>query len=196
MTTSTEPLHRPMSLQTRLMTAVIGFVSLILVIVAVITSATLGQTLEERLDAQVRAVSSQTTALVQKHSVVSLSGAGMTVQDVLSGATLQGSDLLLAIATPDGFSGVLATNCEQSYVRYLRVDERVHVTTALESVVGPKTTAMGVGYFVTSRNTWYVDTPSTDGGDGSAERVATMLFRVLKFVPKGAAGEAGKGGAT
>jgi len=41
---------RPMSLQTRLMTAVIGFVSLILVIVAIITSATLGRTLEDQLD--------------------------------------------------------------------------------------------------------------------------------------------------
>ena len=37
-----------MSLQARLMTAVIGFVSLILVIVAVITSATLGSTLEDQ----------------------------------------------------------------------------------------------------------------------------------------------------
>jgi hypothetical protein len=35
---------------------------------------------------------------------------------------------------------------------------------------------MGEGYFVTSRNTWYV----------GKEKVATMLFRVLKFVPKGA----------
>jgi hypothetical protein len=33
---------------------------------------------------------------------------------------------------------------------------------------------MGEGYFVTSRNTWYV----------GHEAVATMLFRVLKFVPK------------
>ena len=48
------------------------------------------------------------------------------------------------------------------------------MTTALDSVVGPKNTAMGEGYFVTSRNTWYV-------GD---EVVATMLFRVLKFIPK------------
>ncbi len=39
-----------MSLQTRLMTAVIGFVSLILIIVAVITSATLGKTMEDQLD--------------------------------------------------------------------------------------------------------------------------------------------------
>lgn len=46
--------RRPMSLQTRLMTAVIGFVSLILVIVAVITSATLGSTLEDQLDNKVK----------------------------------------------------------------------------------------------------------------------------------------------
>jgi hypothetical protein len=76
--------------------------------------------------------------------------------------------------TAEGYTAVLGTNCEQSYERYLRVGERPRVTSALESVAGPKQTAMGEGYFVTSRNTWYV-------GD---ERVATMLFRVLKFVPK------------
>jgi hypothetical protein len=38
---------------------------------------------------------------------------------------------------------------------------------------------MGEGYFVTSRNTWYVDQP-----DGRSEKVATMLFRVLKFIPR------------
>ncbi len=81
-----------------------------------------------------------------------------------------------------GFTAVLGTNCEQSYERYLRVGESVRVTTALDSVVGPKATGMGVGYFVTSRNTWYVDAP-----DGSSEVVATMLFRVLKFIPQGAA---------
>jgi uncharacterized OB-fold protein len=40
-------------------------------------------------------------------------------------------------------------------------------------VVGPKRTALGEGWFVTTLNTWYV-------GD---EPVATMLFRVLKFSP-------------
>lgn len=86
---------------------------------------------------------------------------------------------MMRVLTDAGFTAVLGTNCEQSYDRYLRVGERVRVTTALDSVVGPKTTGMGVGYFVTSRNTWYVDHP-----DGRSERVATMLFRVLKFVPK------------
>jgi hypothetical protein len=81
--------------------------------------------------------------------------------------------------TAAGYTAVLGTNCEQSYERYLRVGEELRVTSALDSVVGPKRTAMGEGYFVTSRNTWYVDHP-----DGRSEAVATMLFRVLKFVPK------------
>ena len=76
--------------------------------------------------------------------------------------------------TAAGYTAVLGTNCEQSYERYLRVGDELRVTTALDSVVGPKNTAMGLGYFVTSRNTWYV-------GD---EKVASMLFRVLKFIPR------------
>jgi len=76
--------------------------------------------------------------------------------------------------TDAGFTGVLGTNSEQTYDRYLRVGEHVRVETALDSVVGPKSTGMGVGYFVTSRSTWFV-------GD---EKVASMLFRVLKFIPK------------
>ncbi len=75
-----------------------------------------------------------------------------------------------------GFTSVIATNCEQSYTRYLRLGEEVSVTTRLESVVGPKRTALGEGYFVTTRNSWYV-------GD---EQVAAMLFRVLKFKPASA----------
>ncbi len=81
---------------------------------------------------------------------------------------------MMEILTSEGYTAVLGTNCDQSYDRYLEVGEQVRVTTALDSVVGPKRTAMGEGYFVTSRNTWYV-------GD---ERVATMLFRVLKFIPR------------
>ncbi|WP_193605892.1 FAS1-like dehydratase domain-containing protein [Nocardioides dongkuii] len=83
---------------------------------------------------------------------------------------------MMGVLTDAGYTAVLGTNCEQTYERTLKVGEQVRVTTALDSVVGPKTTGMGVGYFVTSRSTWYV-------GD---EVVATMLFRVLKFAPKGA----------
>jgi uncharacterized protein len=86
---------------------------------------------------------------------------------------------MMEVLTGEGYTAVLGTNCEQTYERYLRVGEEVRVTTALDSVVGPKNTAMGEGYFVTSRNTWYVANP-----DGTSEKVATMLFRVLKFIPK------------
>lgn len=72
-----------------------------------------------------------------------------------------------------GFTSVVATNSEQTYHRYLRHGERVSITVALEEVVGPKTTALGEGWFVTTRNTWYVE----------SEAVAEMRFRVLKFRP-------------
>jgi uncharacterized protein len=81
---------------------------------------------------------------------------------------------MMIVLTDAGFTGVLGTNSEQTYDRYLRVGEHVRVETALDSVVGPKATGMGVGYFVTSRSTWFV-------GD---EQVAAMKFRVFKFIPK------------
>jgi uncharacterized protein len=73
-----------------------------------------------------------------------------------------------------GFTSVVATNCEQTYHRYLRHGEQVTVTTRLEDVTGPKSTGLGDGWFVTTRNIWYVDD----------EPVAEMLFRVLKFRPR------------
>lgn len=91
---------------------------------------------------------------------------------------------MMEVLTEAGYTAVLGTNCEQSYERYLRVGEELRVTTALDSVVGPKRTAMGEGYFVTSRNTWYVCHE-----DGQREKVATMLFRVLKFIPAQPKGE-------
>ncbi len=70
-----------------------------------------------------------------------------------------------------GYRSIVATNCEQTYHRYLRVGETVAVRSRLTSVVGPKRTALGEGWFVTTESTWYV-------GD---EAVATMMFRVLRY---------------
>ena len=72
-----------------------------------------------------------------------------------------------------GFTSVLGTNCDQTYARFLRPGEQTTITTRLESVVGPKRTGVGEGYFVTTTSVWRV-------GD---EEVATMTFRVLKFKP-------------
>lgn len=80
-----------------------------------------------------------------------------------------------------GFTSVLGTDCEQTYERYLEVGEQVSITTRLESVVGPKRTAVGEGYFVTTVNSWWVGEGPADAG--GRELVATMLFRVLKYKP-------------
>jgi uncharacterized OB-fold protein len=84
---------------------------------------------------------------------------------------------MMSIMDAAGFTSVVATNCEQTYHRYLEPGEQVTVTAKLDSVVGPKRTGLGEGWFVTTRNTWRV-------GD---EPVAEMLFRVLKFAPGTAA---------
>jgi uncharacterized OB-fold protein len=87
-----------------------------------------------------------------------------------------------------GFTSVLGTNCDQTYERYLRVGEQVSVTTRLESVVGPKQTGVGEGYFVSTVNSWWV------GEGDDRELVATMLFRVLKFRPRAAASTVDRSG--
>jgi uncharacterized OB-fold protein/acyl dehydratase len=73
-----------------------------------------------------------------------------------------------------GYIGVVATNCEQTYHRYLRPGEDVSVVAELTDVVGPKQTALGEGYFVSQKITWQV-------GD---EDVAEMDWRILKFIPR------------
>ncbi len=72
-----------------------------------------------------------------------------------------------------GYIGVVATNCEQTYHRYLRPGEEVSVAAELTDVVGPKRTALGEGFFITQKITWQV-------GD---EDVAEMMWRIMKFKP-------------
>ncbi|HEY5840293.1 MAG TPA: bifunctional MaoC family dehydratase N-terminal/OB-fold nucleic acid binding domain-containing protein [Mycobacterium sp.] len=73
-----------------------------------------------------------------------------------------------------GYVGVVATNCEQTYHRYLRPGEEVSVAAELTEVVGPKQTALGEGYFINQRISWTV-------GD---EDVAEMMWRIMKFIPR------------
>jgi acyl dehydratase len=68
-----------------------------------------------------------------------------------------------------GYIGVVATNCEQTYHRYLRPGEEVSVAAELTDVVGPKRTALGEAFFITQTITWSV-------GD---EDVAEMMWRIL-----------------
>src|SRR5215471_11750591 len=88
-----------------------------------------------------------------------------------------GGDDPLGVMTAEldaaGFTSVVATNCDQTYARYVRPGEELAVRAELLDVTGPKRTALGEGWFVTTRSTWYC----------AEEPVATMNFRVLKFRP-------------
>ncbi|MGY1499187.1 bifunctional MaoC family dehydratase N-terminal/OB-fold nucleic acid binding domain-containing protein [Streptomyces sp. QTS52] len=80
---------------------------------------------------------------------------------------------LLALLDGAGCTSVVATDCEQEYLRPLRPGDRVTFDSVVESVAGPKTTKLGTGYFVTTRTDVRVD----------GEPVGTHRFRILKYAP-------------
>src|SRR3954471_11919224 len=73
-----------------------------------------------------------------------------------------------------GFTSVVATNCDQEYVRYLHIGDLLTAESVVEDVSPEKKTGLGVGHFVTTR---------TDFKDQNGELVGTMRFRILKFRP-------------
>ncbi|TGB41613.1 bifunctional MaoC family dehydratase N-terminal/OB-fold nucleic acid binding domain-containing protein [Mycolicibacterium peregrinum] len=73
-----------------------------------------------------------------------------------------------------GFVGVVATNCEQTYHRYLQPGEEVTIYAEITDVVGPKQTALGESYFINQLITW---------ATGDDETVAEMNWRIMKFKP-------------
>jgi len=73
-----------------------------------------------------------------------------------------------------GYTGVVATNIEQEYDRYLVEGDTVSFTAVVDDVSEEKRTGLGIGHFVTIR---YEFT------DQNGEPVGRMLFRVLKFKP-------------
>ncbi|OBJ55953.1 bifunctional MaoC family dehydratase N-terminal/OB-fold nucleic acid binding domain-containing protein [Mycobacterium sp. 1423905.2] len=81
---------------------------------------------------------------------------------------------IMKLFDDSGYIGVVATNCEQTYHRYLRPGEEVSITSEMGDVVGPKQTALGEGWFVNQHIIWRV-------GD---EDVAEMNWRILKFKPR------------
>jgi len=73
-----------------------------------------------------------------------------------------------------GYIGVVATNSEHVYSRYLRLDERIQGSQKLVDVSEEKQTALGIGHFVTTETEYQ----TTDG-----EHIGSMFFRILKFKP-------------
>jgi len=87
---------------------------------------------------------------------------------------------MMELFDANGYVGVVATNCEQTYHRYLRPGEEVSVSAEMRDVVGPKKTALGEGFFINQHIVWRV-------GD---EDVAEMNWRILKFKPAESSGTA------
>lgn len=73
-----------------------------------------------------------------------------------------------------GFTSVVATNCEQEYLRELTPGDQLTHEVTIESISDEKKTGLGVGHFVTQLYTYK---------DAGGEVVATMRFRILKFRP-------------
>jgi uncharacterized protein len=96
-------------------------------------------------------------------------------------------DALFSLLDGAGFTSVVATDCEQEYVRPLVLGDRLTVASVIESVSAQKRTALGEGHFVTTRS---------DFTDQHGEHVASMRFRILRFRPRGTSEAAGPHKAT
>ena len=81
---------------------------------------------------------------------------------------------LHAVFDEHGYTGVVATDTEQEYTRYLRPGDQVTAETTIESISEEKATALGIGYFVVTRTVFT---------DQNGDEVGWMTFRVLKFKP-------------
>ncbi|MFI9767705.1 bifunctional MaoC family dehydratase N-terminal/OB-fold nucleic acid binding domain-containing protein [Streptomyces sp. NPDC052415] len=80
---------------------------------------------------------------------------------------------LLGLLDAAGCASVVATDCEQEYLRPLRPGDEITFDTVIETVSDRKTTRLGTGHFVTTR---------TDIRVGP-DLVGTHRFRILKYAP-------------
>jgi 3-oxo-4,17-pregnadiene-20-carboxyl-CoA hydratase alpha subunit len=124
--------------------------------------------------------------------------ASLLVEEARAAGTEQGTgpmDIMMGLLDDEGLTSVVATNCEQHYDRPLVVGDRVLARSVIESISDPKRTALGTGRFLTTRLD-YVAVPDNDVPPEeevtdevvhalftAGEPVATMRFRILKFLP-------------
>lgn len=82
-------------------------------------------------------------------------------------------DELFALLDGAGYTSVVATDCEQEYLRPLRPGDRITFDAVIEAVSERKTTKLGTGHFVTTRMDIRAD----------GELAGTHRFRILKYAP-------------
>jgi uncharacterized OB-fold protein/acyl dehydratase len=86
-----------------------------------------------------------------------------------------GDHPVFAVLEEYGFTGIVATNVEQEYDRYLAPGDLISMTVRVADVSEEKRTGLGDGHFVTL---WYEFT------DQDGAPVGRMSFRLLKFKPR------------
>lgn len=85
-----------------------------------------------------------------------------------------GFDELVALFGEGGYTSVVATDSDFTFLRELTPGDHVSVRETVESVSGEKTTGLGTGRFVTTLKTYT---------DQHGETVATQRWRTLRFRP-------------
>ncbi len=124
--------------------------------------------------------------------------ASLLTEEARDAGTAQGdgpSDRMMQLLDEEGLTSVVATNCEQQYGRPLVVGDRLLVRSVIEAISDPKRTGLGTGRFLTTRLDFVAvpdaEVPVDPPADAAAvqslydagEPVATMRFRILKYLP-------------
>ena len=78
------------------------------------------------------------------------------------------------VAAGGGYTSVVATDCEQEYLRELVPGDRLTLTETVESISDEKRTGLGIGHFVTTVRTYT---------DQHGETVGVQRWRTLRFKP-------------
>lgn len=177
-------LSRPVSLQARLMAAVIGFVSLILVVVAVITSATLGSALEQRLQEQLSGYSvAARRSVAAAEPSAALTGGPLTAERALSGQRVP-AGLLLAVQPADQSpSGLIVTT---SGVQRLTRADLFELTESLNDTTTARVSLpSGGSYLVTIDRTERGTIVVTGLSRSEIQRTLGTLFTVIALATLG-----------
>lgn len=108
---------------------------------------------------------------------------GPVMNHYAPGSTDENPYEVLKMMESQGYGSVVAVNSELTFDRYLSPGEQVYYVTDLQDIGPEKTTALGVGFFVTLIMTYYVEAQVGQPNESRDERVGQLLFRVFKFKP-------------
>jgi uncharacterized OB-fold protein len=126
-------------------------------------------------------------------------GATLQLEEARATGASDVVDPAMKLLEEEGFTSVVATDCEQHYGRPLVIGDRLLVRSIVESISDPKRTGLGTGRFLTTRME-FTAVPDAEVPDAPTrtqiaalaargEPVATMRFRILKFLPPAPAPE-------